>query len=110
VGKEQFRRVRGDRITPAQCCERGLFEHPDRRTAQEEVVELAPADGVADNVPIPRLDGTAADEAGPEPGNLLEREPCGAVLRGLEIEKPEYFRRHPSTAHFVSRKLGSIEH
>ena len=48
--------------------------------AEQEVVELAPADRVADDAAVLRFDEPAADDAGPKGRDLLQREPGVAVL------------------------------
>src|SRR5258706_345599 len=79
------------------------------RAAQQEVIELATPDGVADDVRISGRDRTAANDAGPEARNLLERESRLTVLLGREIEQAEDVRRQPATTDFVARKAGAIE-
>ena len=76
--------------------------------AEQKVVELAPADRVADDAAVLRFDEPAADDAGPKGRDLLQREPGGAVLVGIEVEQREDAGCQPSRADLVPRKLGAI--
>jgi hypothetical protein len=86
----------------------GAFEHAHLGAPQEEIVELASADRVADDPRVPRLDRDAADSPGAEGGNLLQGESRGQVVFGIELEQSEYPWREPSGADFVAGEPGTV--
>ena len=76
---------------------------------QQEVVELAAANRVADRARIARFDRAAANHPGAKAGDLLQGRAGRAVLRRIEVEQGEDVRRQPSRADLVARKPRAID-
>ena len=89
--------------------DRRVAEHARARAAEQEVVELAAANRVADGPRVAGFDRPPADHPGAEPGDLLERAAAGAVLRRRQVEERENIRGQPSGADLVAGKLRAIE-
>jgi len=96
-------------VLPERCDGR-VLEDANVRTSQEEIVELAAPDRVADDARVSRLNGTAADEPCAKRGDLLECQAGGAVVGRREIEQCEDVRRQPAGADLVAREPRSIGH
>jgi hypothetical protein len=76
---------------------------------EEIVVELEAADRVADDMRIARVDRRAAEHGRAEAPDVLDGQPGGAVLFGIELEQPEHPGRDPPGTDLVTGEARAVE-
>src|SRR5688572_21663442 len=94
----------------AKGSKRGSVDDPGSGSTQQEIVELAAADGVADGGRVASVEQLPADDAGSEAPDLLNRESRGLVVFRIEIEQAEHRRCEPTRADLVTREACPIDH
>ena len=76
--------------------ERRSFEDARAGSPEQKLIELAPADRVADDGVVARLDFAPVDHARPEAVEGLDDETGGAILVGIQAKRAHDGRRDPA--------------